>query len=482
MTSLAVRNVLRLPSVAATSAVMLLVCSTLVSAHGDDDGAAAMPGMESSGALPEEAKYFRWPEESMGWALRVHLALCLVAYVFILPTAFVMELAQHRLQSLTQLAGALVGFLGIVFGWINGHLDNTYARFGWFMLALLIAQTAANLCLVMHVIPRTKRIETAYRIVSSIQFVCTYVAMVLGVIRYLNLCTHGHLGQCISHFARGSALMFGAVVTMGFMRVFGPAMLELRRPPELYESLLMMLVGLIGTLTEHNFFQGSAPGSEDTWSHKDLQHTMIGILWFAGGLLGVLMTSRSDPRNRTPIPAIIFIATGISMIIHQQDLAMSSRVHFLFGASLVSHGFAVICEITLVASGFIKDRGEPPLFQYIAPFFMCASGMTLMGSNRDMVLFLINSEIDIGTYALTLMSLCFVIFFYIYLLIDLYFWLSGARVGKYIPLDEDLADEEHGWTHQQQLRQKRQSTSSQASTLNHSDSEGDNITPHTFVV
>ncbi|KAJ1939586.1 hypothetical protein GGF37_004339, partial [Kickxella alabastrina] len=57
---------------------------------------------------------------------------------------------------------------------------------------------------------------------------------------------------------------------------------------------------------------------------------MIGISWFASGLLGVLMTWNSNPRNRTPIPSIISIATGISMIIYQQDIAMASHVHFLF--------------------------------------------------------------------------------------------------------------------------------------------------------
>ncbi|KAJ1842390.1 hypothetical protein LPJ73_005820 [Coemansia sp. RSA 2703] len=392
-----------------------------------------------------------------------------------------MALARHRFSPLVQLAGAAVGFLGIVFGWVNGSLNNAYARFGWFMLSLLAIQTAANLCFTMNIVKRNSKREIAYWAVGLAQFIFTYMAMVLGVVRYLDLCSHGHLGQCISHLARGSALIIGSVVLIVAIRILGPVMLELRRPPEFYVSIIMMTVGLIGTFTEHNFFQ-SADNAQKDWSHKDLQHTMIGISWFAGGLLGVLMTCRSHPRFRTPIPSIIFIATGISMIIHQQDLAMASHVHFFFGAAQVLLGLTTICEITLVASGFVKDRGEPPLFQYVPPFFMCASGIALMGANRDMVFLLVNSSVDVSTYALTLLSFCFVIVFYFYLLIDLYHWLAGTAPAKYSSIGaEDLESDSSWLDREDELRRKRHSTSSQTSTLNHSES-GEHLTPQSFAV
>ncbi|KAJ2299511.1 hypothetical protein IWW54_006474 [Coemansia sp. RSA 2705] len=351
-----------------------------------------------------------------------------------------METARNKYQALFQLGGALIGILGFAFGWVHGHVHNTYARFGWFMLCLLVLQTAINASLTLGVAKRGGRVQLSYRVLGGLQLLFTYMAMVLGVIRYLNLCSQGHLGQCISHFVRGSALMAGAVSILVGMRLFGALMLELRRPIELYVSIIMMTVGLIGTFTEHNFFQSSGE-ADDVWSHKDLQHTFIGVSWFAGGLLGVLMTWRSHPRSRTPIPSIIFIATGVAMIIHQQDLAMSSHAHFLFGASLVSLGLSTICEITLLASGFVKDRDEPAPFQYLSVFFMCASGMFLMGSNRDMVLFLINSHVDVATYALILLSFCFAIVFYVYLLVDLYFALAGPPPARYHALGESAASE-----------------------------------------
>ncbi|KAJ2132622.1 hypothetical protein IW136_005066, partial [Coemansia sp. RSA 678] len=94
---------------------------------------------------------------------------------------------------------------------------------------------------------------------------------------------------------------------------------------------------------------------------------------------------------------------------------------------LVCLGLSTIAEITLLGAGFVKDHDQPALFQFVPVFFMCASGMFLMGSNRDMVLFLINSHIDVATYALILLSFCFVIMFYFYVLVDLYFALAVAR-------------------------------------------------------
>ncbi|PIA12733.1 hypothetical protein COEREDRAFT_83946 [Coemansia reversa NRRL 1564] len=415
----------------------LIASAALASAHEDEvaDVNGAHMAMKAED-LPNDAFMYRWPEDPMGWALKVHLLLCAVGYIMLLPTALVMEVARHKLQPLFQISGALVAFLGIVFGWLNGHLHNTYARFGWFMVCLLTAQTSINLYRTLSSAGRSQQIRRVYLTLGTLQMIFMYMGMVLGVIRFLNLCSQGHLGQCISHFVRGSALMIGSVLILICTRVFGAAMLELKRPPEFYLSIVMIIVGTIATFTEHNFFQSSGDAAE-IWSHKDLQHTMIGISWFAGGLLGALMTYHSHPRNRSAIPSLVFIATGISMIIHQQDLVMSSRVHFLFGTSLVSLGLSTICEITLLASGFVKDRDKPASFQYVTMLLFCSAGMFLMGANRDMVLFLIYEKIDITTYAVTLLSFCFAIMLYFYLLVDLYFTLAGPPTAKYSQLGEE---------------------------------------------
>ncbi|KAJ2716813.1 hypothetical protein H4R19_000419 [Coemansia spiralis] len=392
----------------------------------------------------------------LGWALTAHLCLCLVAYLGLLPTALVMDAAGHKYQWLAQLAGALVGAVGIAFGWVGGSVHNAYGRFGWFMVCLLAAQTALNLALTLGTVGG-KRAQWVYRGVGWAQLGATYVAMVLSAITFLNLCSYTKMGQCVSHFARGSMMVLAAALLLVLMRLLGAAMVPLRRPVEAYLSLIMMAVGLFGALTEHNFLQ-PAKDQTDGWTHKDLQHTMIGILWLSAGLLGVTMTWRSHPRSRSVVPAITFATTGIAMIIHPQDLAMSSHVHFLFGASLVCYGICAVCEITLLGARTIPDHAEPAPLQYVTVLFLCASGMALMGANRDMVLLLINSGLDPATYALILLSCAFVAMLYCYVLVDLYRALAAPNdTAKYQPLAADQ--------HPALNVQQRTSESSQTSTL-----------------
>ncbi|KAJ2765279.1 hypothetical protein IWQ57_004839 [Coemansia nantahalensis] len=401
-------------------------------------GAALAMDITDADKLPDDAPRYRWPDEPLGWALTTHLCLCLVGYLGLLPTAVVLEAAGHKWHVLVQLAGALVAFAGIVFGWIGGSVHNAYARFGWFMLGLLAVQTAANLALALGAVASGRRARGAYRAVGWVQLAATYVAMVLGVIRFLSLCSYTKMGQCVSHFVRGSGLFLGGLAILVLMRLLGAALVPLRRPLEAYICALMMAVGLVGAFTEHNFLQvpPADPARADTWTHKDLQHTMVGILWLAAGLLGVAMTWRSHPRSRNVVPAITFAATGVVMIIHQQDLAMSSRVHFLFGTAMVCYGACTLCEITLLAAGAVDDHSSPAPIQYATVLFLCASGLALMGANRDMVLLLINSGLDPATYAMFLLSCAFVAMLYCSILVDLYRALvpATAAAAKYRPV------------------------------------------------
>lgn len=53
----------------------------------------------------------------------------------------------------------------------------------------------------------------------------------------------------------------------------------------------------------HNFFGGNGG-----WSHKDLQHTSLGVLWWAGGALGMFL-GRNGKRNI--IPAVIIVSNCV---------------------------------------------------------------------------------------------------------------------------------------------------------------------------
>lgn len=354
----------------------------------------------------------------MFWTLKAHLVLCSVAYLVVLPLALVMELANQRYHSLAQLIGFLLAMVGMSFGWSHGHLDNPYARFGWYMLSVLLLQTALNFYLFFK-----RKFQMIYRAASVIQAISTYIIMLLGVIHYLSLCSNpNHIGQCVSHFARGSGLFLGSIALLVLLRISGSLMSIAKRPPELVISSLMLVVGLIGTFTEHNFLNQHSDG----WSMKDLQHTMLGVLWLTGGILGVLMTYNKHPRDRCMVPALLFIVTGIVMAIHQQDSETSRHLHILFGCMMGGLGVSSIVEITLLSMD-----GSPKMYQYVTILLMCLSGLLLMGGNKGTVKWLEKVGVDVTTFGLTMGGVGFLVLWYFSVMVDLYVWLGGRIFVEY---------------------------------------------------
>lgn len=56
-----------------------------------------------------------------------------------------------------------------------------------------------------------------------------------------------------------------------------------------------------------------------------MQHTMMGVLWWAGGMLGIFL---SRGGRRSFVPAIIIIMTGWGMSSHEQALMISTKVGY----------------------------------------------------------------------------------------------------------------------------------------------------------
>jgi len=118
------------------------------------------------------------------------------------------------------------------------------------------------------------------------------------------------------------------------------------RSPEFYDSWVITVWGIVNTFTEH---RGS------TWSVKDMQHTILGVLWWTGGILGIFL-SRNNQRN--VVPAIIIILTGWAMSEHAQALKISTKVHATFGRTLMLAGLARIIEICFVPSKLAAEASD----------------------------------------------------------------------------------------------------------------------------
>ncbi|KAJ1934964.1 hypothetical protein EC988_008637 [Linderina pennispora] len=152
------------------------------------------------------------------------------------------------------------------------------------------------------------------------------------------------------------------------------------------------------------------------------------------------MLRRAGPSERSMFPGIILIFTGCAMGAHEQDTEFSTKVHFVFGLSLVLAGLMRCIEIMLITTGLIKtDSKEPNPFQYIPVFFLCHSGVMFMSANRENVAAMINIGIDIGTFSLGFLSITFLLFFYSYFLMQLFSELGSHDSGSLPVTDDGIA-------------------------------------------
>ena len=194
--------------------------------------------------------------------------------------------------------------------------------------------------------------------------VAAWVQMLFGGITALGFCHGDHLGQCLAHFIMGSAFIgYGIVLTM--LLLGGQAWLRRTgRSQEFFDSLLIAAWGCVNTFTEHRW------GSP--WVHNDLQHTSMGIVWWCAGILGVwLSRDRAGRPQRNVVPAIVIFLTGYAMSGHPQSLIISTKIHAVFGYTLMAAGLARLIEISFVrrdSFSVSQDATVINSFQHVPPF------------------------------------------------------------------------------------------------------------------
>ncbi|KAJ2355003.1 hypothetical protein GGF43_002941 [Coemansia sp. RSA 2618] len=379
--------------------------------------------------------------EPIGGVLKMHIILMTVSFGILFPVGLVLGLKKHRWHVPVQATGGVLAIIGFVLGHAHGGRsfpDNAHSKFSWFMLWLLAAQLGAGIYLKLHTERRFNDrarpfVKMAHKYMGALMVVATYVQVLLGVVAWLGYCYDGFLGQCLAHLIMGSSFLAYGIWLLLLVRLATPWLARFGRSPEFYDSAMIMTWGLFNTFTEHGFIE-KAHG----WSHKDLQHTSLGVIWFCGGLLSTYMLRKAGPSERSMFPGIILIFTGCAMGSHQQDSEFSTKVHFVFGLSLVLAGFTRCMEILLITTGLIKNNSkEPNPFQYIPVFFLCHSGMMFMSANRESVAALGNIGIDIGTFSLGYLSISFLLFFYAYFLMQLYADLGKAEKNMSLPTADD---------------------------------------------
>lgn len=179
---------------------------------------------------------------------------------------------------------------------------------------------------------------------------------------------------------------------------------------EFVESFVIFLYGSTNVFMEHMAAWGKP------WSPMDLEHVSITIMFFGGGLCGMLVESTkvrnllnsvmlTSPAARgpqpvrenlippktysfpmNPFPGLVILLLGLMMSSHHQHSEVSTTIHKQWGTLFI--GFAIARAVTYILtyisppSSYLPSR---PPSELISAFCLISGGIIFMASNRDTV-------------------------------------------------------------------------------------------------
>lgn len=393
--------------------VAALLCSTAVTAH-----------EHHVNKIAEGEVISQDPIDSMLWT---HILVQGFAWGIIFPTGMVLGIIRSKWHVPVQVAGSILAIVGYFLG--HNHKgrqfteDNIHAKFVPIIILMLIAQIVMGVYLKLHlekgIHGKIRRVVVVgHGVVGKALPVVTWVQFLFGGITALGFCRDDHTGQCLAHFIMGSAFIAYGIILIILLLVGQMWLKRTGRSQEFFDSLVIAAWGCVNTFTEHRW---GGP-----WVHNDLQHTSMGIIWWAAGLVGVwLSRKRNGQPKRNLIPGMVIFVTGWAMSAHPQHLPISTMIHTVFGYTLMAAGAARIIEIAFV----LRDRSavtndledpDPNSFQYLTPFLLIAGGFMFMGATEEQMQMLADANVTHVSYVLILFSMAFLMFLFANLLVHLY--------------------------------------------------------------
>jgi hypothetical protein len=255
-----------------------------------------------------------------------------------------------------------------------------------------------------------------YNIVDRVILPFGFAAIASGAVAYGGIMRGRDVFNGLAHFIKGGIFFWYGVLTLGrYVGCWADLGWAWNKKPsasivgdwksrapsgEATESFVIFLYGVTNVFLEHLSNAGQA------WSHTDLEHASISVLFFGGGLAGMLFESTCirDWLNKTvlqrpahgssdegwqlpksqgvslnPMPALIILLLGMMMGSHHQDSMTSTMVHKQWGNMLV--GFALARGVTYVLlylkppTSYLPSR--PPT-EIIAAFCLISGGLIFM--------------------------------------------------------------------------------------------------------
>ncbi|KAJ5779768.1 hypothetical protein N7457_007488 [Penicillium paradoxum] len=265
-------------------------------------------------------------------------------------------------------------------------------------------------------------LNVVYNIVDRVILPFGFVALATGAVTYGGIMRDREIFNGLAHFIKGGIFFWYGILTLG--RYIG-CWSDLgwawnKKPPasivgwkskvpsgEATESFVIFLYGASNVFLEHLSNAGKK------WSATDLEHVSISVLFFGGGLAGMLFEStrirewlnstvlqtpahgtsdeawqppKSQGVSLNPMPALVIMLLGMMMGSHHQTSMTSTMVHKQWGNMLV--GFAIARGMTYVLV-FLKPPtsylpARPPT-EIIAAFCLISGGLIFMLSTRNVI-------------------------------------------------------------------------------------------------
>ncbi|KAI0794264.1 hypothetical protein C8Q74DRAFT_1194204 [Fomes fomentarius] len=372
------------------------------------------------------------PIDTILW---LHIFLQAAVWGVLFPTGMVLGLSRSRWHVPLQSLGFALTAAGYILGHSHGgraFRAGAHGKFANILFVPIALQLFLGVYLKLHIHEKTLRpwAVRLHGVVGKLYPILAWVQMLFGAIAFRGYCRGGNLGQCLAHHIMGSSFIgYGTVMAIlllvgeGWVRRSG-------RSPDWWDSWVIML-WVLNTFTEHH---------GGTWSVKDMQHSILGVVWWAGGILGIFL---SRNNQRSVVPAMIIILTGWAMSDHAQALMLSTKVHAIFGYTLMSAGLTRIIEVCFVAPKYTQESIESdahsehtldasrdelsssantPMraFRHLPPFLLVASGVLFMSATDEELHFAHDQGMDHVTYILIMFSIAFLLYTLIVSLINLY--------------------------------------------------------------
>ncbi|KAI0047144.1 hypothetical protein FA95DRAFT_1559395 [Auriscalpium vulgare] len=368
------------------------------------------------------------PIDAILW---IHIFLQAGVWGILFPVGMVLGLTRSRWHVPLQATGIALTLGGFLLGHAHGgrqFLSSAHGPFANILLLPIALQLALGVYLKLHIHERTLRpyAVIAHGIVGKMYPILGWVQMVFGVIAARGYCRGGHLGQCLAHYIMGSGFIAYGVL-LAIMLLVGETWIRRSgRSPDWWDSWVILLWGILNTFTEH---RGT------NWSVKDMQHTILGILWWCGGMLGVGL---SRNNQRTVVPSVIIILTGYAFGDHTQALMISTKVHAVFGYTLMLAGLARLIEVCFIMPSYSPldggedDRSDHTLadgqdhgpkgkaFRLLTPFLLTSAGLLFMSATDEELEFVHDNGMDHVTYLMIMFSIAFLLYNHVIVLINLY--------------------------------------------------------------